>query len=119
MTHRTRAREEHLQPSTLNGISWGACRLPLVVGPLVVHWPRLGDDVKRHLRVLRAAEFCALSAIEAGGVGLEPERLRVAWDEIFFPSEVRRPEAVNHVLRREQQQYRLTNGDVNLIGGGE
>ena len=61
---------------------------------------RLGDDVERHVRVLQAAELGALAAKDARPVGLQPDRGRVAGNQIALAVEVRHPEAVDDVARR-------------------
>ena len=66
----------------------------------------LRDDVERHVRVLQAAELRALAAEDAGPIGLEPDRRRVARNQIALALEVRHPEAVDDVARRHLQHDR-------------
>ena len=65
----------------------------------------LGDDVERHVRVLKAAELSALPAEDSGLVGLQPDRGDVAGNQIAFALEVRRPEAVDDVAGRDFQHH--------------
>ena len=37
--------------------------------------------------------------------------------EIFLATQIRDPEAVNHIMRRELDHHRLADGNVNLVGG--
>src|SRR5207249_8491132 len=51
----------------------------------------VGDDVERHVRVLDAAELGALPAVDAGPVGLEPEGVLLAGDEVHLALQLGHP----------------------------
>src|SRR4051794_21959701 len=69
--------------------------------------------------MLKAAELRALSTVDARCVGLKPERLRVPGNQILLPIEVRHPERMDDVLRLEQEENRLTDGNVHFIRRGD
>src|SRR5689334_3375027 len=60
----------------------------------LIHW--LCHDDKRHVRMLVAAEFSALSAILALAIGLEPRLGGDARNQIALAAQIRSPEAVDH-----------------------
>jgi hypothetical protein len=65
--------------------------------------------------VLHAAEFRALDAIHARRVCPQPELVVMPRDEILLATEVRRPEAVDHVVGVEPDQRGAADRKVNLV----
>ena len=106
---------EHSLPRSRIRIRGRGGRLALEVEPLAELPRRLRDDRHRHLRVLRPAVLTALTAIDAGAVGLEPHDVLLARDEIGLAAELGNPEAVDHVARDELEADRLPHRDVNLV----
>src|SRR5689334_5381921 len=94
-----------------------ARRTALRVEPPLEIGIRLGDDVERHVRVLASAEFRALPAVDTRPVRLQPDGARDAGDEIALALQVRRPEAVDDVVRRELEQDGAADRNVNLVRG--
>ena len=78
---------------------------------------RLRDDHKTHVRMLMPAEFGALPAKRSRLLRLEPQVGRMPGNQVFFPVEVRRPEAVNDIVRSQLEFHRAADRNVNLIGG--
>ena len=76
-----------------------------------------GDDVERHVRVLQPAELRALAAEDARTIGLHPDRRGVAGNQIALAVEVRHPEAVDHVARRDLQHDRAVDRNVEFVRG--
>src|SRR5438105_12104905 len=52
-------------------------------------------------------------------VSTDPDRSLVSRKEIFLAAQIRDPEAVNHIMRRELDHHRLADGNVNLVGGAD
>ena len=75
---------------------------------------------KRHLRVLVPAELGALAAIDAGAVGLEPEAVFVAGDQV---ASCRSGWAAQKLWITSLERSSKTTGpayrDVDLVGGGD
>src|SRR6185437_1853628 len=86
--------------------------------PRVERHARLGNHEERHLRVRQPAELGALSAIDARRIGAKPERARVPRNEIAFAVQVRRPEAVDDIVRRKPYLNRYADRYVDLVRGG-
>ncbi len=93
------------------------CGLRLAPGIEVA--ARLGDDEQTHMRVLQAAELRALPAIDSGFLCQELDFIVLARDEIHFSEQVRRPEAMDHVIRGELDGHRFAGGNHDLVCGRE
>ena len=68
------------------------------------------------MRVLVAAKLGALAAVDTGLVHLHPECILVAGQKVVLAVNVGRPEAVDHVGRIGEHDYRLADGDMNFVG---
>ncbi len=77
------------------------------------------DDVKRHQRVLSAAVFGALAAINAGCRGSEGITVDPARDHIELAGKIWNPEAVNDIPRFQDELDGSIYGNPNFVGGGK
>src|SRR5690349_20844064 len=114
VTRRAWTGEEYLFPfrgTGVRGVGGGGPRFRQPRGELSA---RVHDDVERHLRVLVATELRALGAIDPGLVSVQEQRRRVAGNEVALADDVRYPEAVDHIARRDLDLHRLARGDVHL-----
>jgi hypothetical protein len=91
-------------------------RLLLLRHPSGKFLRRLGNDMERHPRVLHAAEFGTLAPVNPLAVRLEPEVGRQVRKHVHLAVQLRDPEAVNHVPRRQLEPHRLAHRNVNLVG---
>ena len=91
-------------------------RLELRRHPGVELLAGLSDDEESHVGVLEAAELGALSAVDAGLIGLQHQGVGGLWEEVELAVQLRHPEAVDDVGRREPQLDGLADGDVQLVG---
>ncbi|EDS99584.1 hypothetical protein BamIOP4010DRAFT_6900 [Burkholderia ambifaria IOP40-10] len=80
---------------------------------------RLGHDLERHVRVLRAAVLRTLSAVDAGPVGLQPLVVGLAGNRLRFAGQLRNPECMDHVRAVQFDRDGLAHRDVDLVGGDE
>ena len=77
-------------------------------------------DDERHVRVLRAAEFGALAAIDADlASGAMRDVGVAAGDQVLLAGEVRHPEAVDDVVGLEHDARRHADRQVKLVRGAE
>src|SRR5205807_8601438 len=65
------------------------------------------------------AEFRALAAIDAWTIGPNPQRRRVARNQIAFALKVRDPEAVDDIAGIHLEHDRAADGNVNLVRRGD
>src|SRR6516162_11444609 len=99
-------------------------RLLLRSYPTVKIRARFHVHPEQHLRVLRPAVLRALPDIKAGLTRVNPDAIRMIWDQVCFPRQPRNPEAVIGV-RGEQCNKRwrwlgsVAHGRVQLIRGHE
>ena len=77
--------------------------------------PRHGNDVERHKRVLETAIFGTLAAIDAGSVDLDHHAVDPAGDHVGLASKARDPEAVNHVVRAQEEFNGLADRQPQLV----
>src|SRR5581483_4671465 len=84
MTARATVRHEHIATMSGGGVLRLRCRLPHGVHPLLEFLLRLGHDIKRHVRMLKPAEFGALSSKHAGRGDLRPDGGRVTRNQVSF-----------------------------------
>ena len=111
-----RARHEHVAAAPLD--SRLRRRAPAAASPSSQRSNsrfRLGDDVEGHVRVLQAAELGALAAEDARAIGLQPDRGGVAGNQVALAVQVRRPEAVDDVARRDLEHDRPVDRNVDLV----
>src|SRR5690606_29626292 len=77
------------------------------------------DDVKRHQRVLSAAVFGALAAINAWCGGSERIAVDPARDHIELAGQIRNPEAVNDIPRFQDELDGSIYANRHLLGRGK
>src|SRR5690349_10683476 len=73
------------------------------------------DDQQRHVRMLQATEFGALSAINPHLARSETQGVPPARNQILFAGEARNPEGMDHIRRQELQMDAATHRDVYLV----
>src|SRR4029077_18612845 len=81
-------------------------------------------DSQKHLRVLGSAILRALAEKNAGAVRVHPHAVGVIRNQVGFASELRNPEAVVRVSRKQTQECRsgmtrVTYRDVQLVRGND
>src|SRR5690349_2295389 len=74
-------------------------------------------DVESHVRVLEAAEFGALTAEPPQTVRAHPDGGGIAGDEIAFPLQVGRPEAVDDITRADLEHRGTVDRKVHFVSG--
>src|SRR5690606_34972691 len=90
-------------------------RLRLLFEPAIEFLARLRDDVERHERVLPAAVLRALRTIDTRLAGAQHETVPAAGNHVDLAGERRRPEAVDHIARAEDQLDRLVHRHAQLV----
>src|SRR5512138_3274183 len=75
----------------------------------------LCDDQQRHMSVLHTAELCALTAVRAGLIRFERNRIGLPWDQVDLAMQLRNPEAMNDIRRGHMYDYGLPDRDVDFI----
>src|SRR5665213_4157503 len=86
-------------------------RLKLMVPPCLEIGGRQCDHEERHLGVLHAAEFRALSAIDAGPIGFDAKSVRLARYHVHLACELWHPEGMHDIARPEVQLNRYACGN--------
>ena len=66
--------------------------------------------------MLDSAELRALAAVHARAVGPEPDLVVMPRNEVLLSTEIRHPEAVDHVVRDQADPKWAAEWDVNLVG---
>ena len=65
--------------------------------------------------MLIPAELCALPAIDAGPVCLQPQGREMTGDEVAFTVQIRHPKTVEDILGSQLQHDRTTDRNVYFI----
>src|SRR3954463_16526778 len=119
VTHDAARGEKYfLAPASQLG-GWGESGVSLRGKPAGKAVGTLGNNQEAHLGMLLAAVLGALAAVDAGGVGLQPKAVVLAWYQVSLLAYGGRPKAVNHVSGEKLQRNRPSHRDVELIGRGE
>ncbi len=99
---------------------WRRSRRQLLRGEPCVEFRRgMRDDVKRHIRVLGPAVLGALAAKDAGALGLHPQDVDAARDQVELAGKIGHPEAMQHVGRSKPELDVAADRDVHLVRGGQ
>ena len=86
-------------------------------GPARVLGGCFGDDHYRHMAVLQAAEFGALTAIDTRLFRPQQQAVGATRDEILLAGETGDPKRVDDISTFEPDMNILSDRDVNFIGG--
>src|SRR5690606_30328942 len=95
------------------------CVSDLLSKPALVFRLRHGDHVEGHQRMLITAVFGALSAVDARARSRKRISVCAPRDHVELAGEARYPEAVNDILRLENEFDGRIYWDPDLVCGGE
>src|SRR5215207_8335232 len=75
-----------------------------------------GDNHQAHVRVLQAAKFGTLAAIDTGFICLDHNLVDTGGNQIHLPMKLRDPEAVNDIGGLKLNFHRYSHRNVDFVG---